>query len=70
MNHKALKDNPLIRMTVICAVVWFFFRYLFTLVAPFILAFLLITLFYPMLERIQKRIPIKKKFPFPKRPDA
>ncbi len=62
MNHKALKDNPLIRMTVICAVVWFFFRYLFTLVAPFILAFLLITLFYPMLERIQKRIPIKKKF--------
>lgn len=62
MNQKTLKDNPLIRLTVICAGVWFFFRYLFTLVAPFILAFLLITLCYPMLERIQKKIPVKKKF--------
>lgn len=61
-NKKALKDNLLIRITVICAGVWFFFRYLFTLAAPFILAFLLITLCYPMLERIQKRIPVKKKF--------
>lgn len=57
-----LWDNKLIRMGVICAGVWFFFRYLFTLVAPFILAFLLITLWYPLLERIQKRIPVKKKF--------
>lgn len=49
-------------MAVSCVGVWFFFRYLFTLVAPFILAFLLITLFYPLLERIQKKIPVKKKF--------
>lgn len=58
----ALWDNKLIRMSIICVGVWFFFRYLFTLVAPFILAFLLITLCYPLLERIQKRIPVKKKF--------
>lgn len=58
----ALWDNQLIRMTASCAGVWFFFRYLFTLVAPFILAFLLITLFYPLLGRIQRRIPVKKKF--------
>ena len=57
-----LWDNKLIRMSVICVGVWFFFRFLFTLVAPFILAFLLITLCYPLLERIQKRIPVKKKF--------
>lgn len=58
----ALWENKLIRMSIICVGVWFFFRYLFTLVAPFILAFLLITLCYPLLERIQKRIPVKKKF--------
>lgn len=57
-----LWDNKMIRMGIVCAGVWFFFRYLFTLVAPFILAFLLIILCYPLLERIQKRIPIKKKF--------
>ncbi len=55
-------DNKLIRMSVVCVGVWFFFRFLFTLVAPFILAFLLITLCYPLLERIQRRIPVKKKF--------
>ena len=58
----AFWENKLIRMSIICVGVWFFFRYLFTLVAPFILAFLLITLCYPLLERIQKRIPVKKKF--------
>lgn len=57
-----LWENKLIRMSVICIGVWFFFRYLFTLAAPFILAFLLISLCYPLLERIQKKIPIKKKF--------
>lgn len=57
-----LWDNKLIRMSVICVGVWFFFRFLFTLVAPFILAFLLITLCYPLLERIQKRIPVKRNF--------
>ena len=57
-----LWENKLIRMSVICIGVWFFFRYLFTLAAPFILAFLLISLCYPLLERIQKKIPVKKKF--------
>ena len=57
-----LWENKLIRMSVICVGVWFFFRYLFTLAAPFILAFLLISLCYPLLERIQKKIPVKKKF--------
>ena len=57
-----LWENKLIRMSVICIGVWFIFRYLFTLAAPFILAFLLISLCYPLLERIQKKIPVKKKF--------
>lgn len=61
-NSNTLWDNQLVRMGVSCVGVWFFFRYLFTLVAPFILAFLLITLCYPLLERMQKRIPVKKKF--------
>lgn len=61
-ERSTLWDNKLIRMSIICVGVWFFFRCLFTLVAPFILAFLLITLCYPLLERIQKRIPVKKKF--------
>lgn len=42
--------------------VWFFFRFIFTLIAPFVLAFLLITLCYPLLQKIQRRIPVKKKF--------
>lgn len=61
-SSNTLWDNQLMRMGISCVGVWFFFRYLFTLVAPFILAFLLITLCYPLLERMQKRIPIKKKF--------
>lgn len=55
-NHKLLKG------CVVTALVWFFFRYLFSLAAPFFLAFALVTLLYPMLERIQKKIPIKKKY--------
>lgn len=46
----------------VTALVWFFFRYLFSLAAPFFLAFALVTLLYPLLERIQKRIRIRKKF--------
>lgn len=61
-DGNTLWDNQLIRMGIICVGVWFFFQYLFTLVAPFILALLVITLCYPLLERIQKRIPVKKKF--------
>lgn len=61
-SSNTLWDNQLIRMGISCVGIWFFFRYLFTLTAPFILAFLLITLCYPLLERMQKRVPIKKKF--------
>lgn len=62
MDKKTLWDNQLIKICLVFAGVWFFFRYLFTLAAPFVFAFLLITLCYPFLERMQKRIPIKKKF--------
>lgn len=61
-SGNTLWDNQLIRMGISCVGIWFFFRYLFTLTAPFILAFLLITLCYPLLERMQRRVPIKKKF--------
>ncbi len=61
-ESNTLWDNQLVRMGVSCAGVWFFFRFIFTLVAPFILAFLLITLFYPLLERMQKRVHFKKKY--------
>lgn len=57
-----LWKNKLAKGCLLSAFVWFFFRYLFSLAAPFFLAFALITLLYPLLERIQKRIPIKKKF--------
>ncbi len=62
MEKEAIQKYNLIKICLIFAGVWFFFRYLFALVAPFILAFLLITLVYPLLERIQRRIPVKKKF--------
>lgn len=52
--------NKLAKGCLVSVLVWFFFRYLFSLAAPFFLAFALITLLYPLLERIQKKIPIKK----------
>lgn len=55
-------ENKLIKGCVVTAFVWFFFRFLFSLAAPFFLAFALVTLIYPLLERIQKKIPIRKKF--------
>ena len=57
-----LLENKLIRGCIVTGLVWFFFRFLFPLAAPFLLAFVLITLFYPLLQRVQKHIPIKKKF--------
>lgn len=57
-----LWNNKLSRGCIVTALVWFFFRYLFSLAAPFFLAFALITLLYPLLERMQRRIPIRKKF--------
>ena len=55
-------ENKLIKGCVVTAFVWFFFRFLFSLAAPFFLAFALVTLIYPLLERIQKKIQIRKKF--------
>lgn len=56
------KRNRLVRFVITTLLVYLFFKYIFTLTAPFFLAFILITLFYPLLQRIQKRIPMKKKF--------
>lgn len=56
------QKNKLVRFIAVTLLVYLFFRYIFTLTAPFILAFVLITLFYPMLQRIQKKIPMRKKF--------
>lgn len=57
-----LWKNKLVKGCMVTALVWFFFRYLFSLAAPFFLAFALVTLLYPLLERVQRRIPIRKKF--------
>lgn len=62
MNRESLWNNKLVKLCLVFAGVWFFFQYLFTLIAPFVLAFLLITLCYPLLERMQRKIPVKKKF--------
>jgi predicted PurR-regulated permease PerM len=59
---EALKHNRFLKLCIVSAAVYFFFRYLFTLIAPFALAFLFITLCYPLLEKIQRKIPVKKKF--------
>lgn len=62
MEMESIRNSRLVKMCLIFAGVWFFFRYLFNPAAPFIFAFLLITLCYPLLEHMQKRVPIKKKF--------
>lgn len=56
------KRNRLVRFAAVTLLVYLFFRCIFAPAAPFLLAFLLITLFYPFLQRIQKKIPVKKKF--------
>lgn len=56
------EKNKLVRFTVVTLLVYLFFKFIFSLIAPFFLAFILITLFYPLLQHIQKRIPTKKKF--------
>lgn len=62
LKKSILKENKLIKFGVITLLVYLFFRFLFPLVAPFCVAFLLITLFYPLFSRIQKKIPMRKKF--------
>jgi predicted PurR-regulated permease PerM len=62
ISMEALKQNKLLKLGIVSAAVYIFFRFLFHLIAPFALAFLFITLCCPLLSRIQKKIPIKKKF--------
>lgn len=57
-----IKENKLIKCGIITLLVYLFFRFLFPLVAPFCVAFILITLFYPLFSRIQEKIPMRKKF--------
>lgn len=59
---ETLKNSRVLKACAVSVLVYLFFRYLFTLIAPFALAFLLITLCYPVLSRIQNKIPIRKKF--------
>ena len=54
--------NRVCRAVLVCFGTWFFFRYLFPLTAPFALAFLLTSMLYPLLQKMQKRVRIKKKF--------
>ena len=62
LDLSIVKENRLIRFAVITLSVYLFFRFIFPLTAPFFFAFILITLFYPLLQRIQKKIPMRKKF--------
>lgn len=57
-----IKENKLIKCSIITLLVYLFFHFLFPLVAPFCVAFILITLFYPLFSRIQEKIPMRKKF--------
>lgn len=65
-NHdqqmERLWNNRMIKACVVTVLVYLFFRYLFPLAAPFLSAFVLVTLLYPLLEKIQRKIPIRKKF--------
>lgn len=60
--YTILKKNKPVRFCIITLLVYLFFRFIFPLTAPFFAAFILITLFYPILQRIQKKIPMRKKF--------
>ena len=62
MDREILWNNKTIKKCLVFVGVWFFFRYLFSPAAPFLFSFFLITLCYPLLERMQKKIPIKKKY--------
>lgn len=55
-------NNRLVRGVLAGLFVWAFLRYILPLTAPFVLAFLVISLFYPFLQRLQRKFPIKKKF--------
>lgn len=59
---EAIKKSKVLKVCIVSVIVYIFFQYFFTLIAPFALAFLLITLCYPVLSKMQKKIPVKKKF--------
>lgn len=56
------RNNRLVRGVLAGLFVWAFLRYILPLTAPFVLAFLVISLFYPFLQRLQRKVPVKKKF--------
>ena len=55
------KQNKVLRLTIIAVMTYLFFRYVFPLLSPFVFAFLLVSLCYPLLQNIQRMIPLKKK---------
>lgn len=62
LYKEIFQKNKLVRCIAVTLLVYLFFRYIFPLVSPFLFAFILITLFYPLLQKIQKKIPMRKKF--------
>ena len=56
------KQNRVLRLTLISVLTYFFFRYVFPLLSPFVFAFLFVSLCYPFLQKVQRMIPLKKKF--------
>lgn len=57
-----MSENQIFRFVLVCLCTWAFFEFVFPLIAPFAVAFLLVSMFYPLLQRMQKRLPMKKKF--------
>lgn len=62
MTAASVLQSRLTRGVLAGVLVWAFLRFLLPLTAPFLIAFLMISLFYPLLQRMQKRVPIRKKF--------
>lgn len=62
LYKEIFQKNKPVRCIAVTLLVYLFFRYIFPLVSPFLFAFILITLFYPLLQKIQKKIPMRKKF--------
>lgn len=54
--------NKYIALSLIVGAVYFFLKFLCPLLAPILIAALFLTMFYPMLDDIQKKTHIKKQF--------
>lgn len=61
MSDKWIKNKYIVLLLII-GVVYFFLRFLCPLIAPILVAILFLTMFYPMLDDIQKVTHIKKQF--------